>query len=88
MYYVPKDLQLQLKCIPVVDKSKGNSSYVNHGLSDNTTDSDLVNQLQMDYIIGINPWFWRVPLVMQDYVDLKFQVFFGVIENADYQLLA
>lgn len=88
MYYVPKDLQLQLKCIPVVDKSKGNSSYVNHGLPDNTTDSALVNQLQMDYIIGLNPWFWRVPLVMQDYVDLKFQVFFGVIENADYQLLA
>jgi hypothetical protein len=38
MYYVPKDLSFDLQYIPVIDKSKGNSSYVNHGLPDDLKD--------------------------------------------------
>lgn len=74
MYYVPKDLQLSLKSTPILLKNMGNSSYVNHGLPDDFDDYEAWEEKQMDYIIGINPWFYRVPLVLQDYINLRFEI--------------
>lgn len=88
MYYIPKDLSLHLKCTPIISKNKGNSSFVNHGLVDNYGDKAHLNQLYADFIIGINPWFYRVPVVLQDYINLKFDVYFKRVEESDYVLLS
>lgn len=74
MYYVPKDLEIDLKYVPVIDKSKGNSSYVNHGLPDDLDDYDSLAEHISNYIIGIHPWFYRIPVVLQDYIDIVFDV--------------
>lgn len=74
MYYVPKDLSLSLSYVPILSKNQGNSSFVNHGLSDALMDSTLLQQKVKSYIIGINPWFYRVPIILQDYINIKFNV--------------
>ena len=74
MYYVPKDLEIDLKYLPVIVKGKGNSSYVNHGLPDDLDDYDALAEHISNYIIGIQPWFYRVPIVLQDYIDIVFDV--------------
>jgi hypothetical protein len=84
MYYVPKDLNLDLKVTPIIDKSRGNSTFVNHGLVDFFGDATHLNSLYADYIIGINPWFFRVPIVIQDYINIRFDVLYNSQENADY----
>lgn len=76
MYYVPKDLTLSLKCIPNKEKGKGNSSYVNHGFPDDYENGDDIAKKYTDYIIGVQPWFYRVPLVLQDYINIDFEVLY------------
>jgi hypothetical protein len=42
-----------------------------------------------DYIIGVHPWFYRVPLVLQDYIKIRLLIKYtntkneGNIENND-----
>jgi hypothetical protein len=38
MYYVPKDIIFNLQYSPILVPNKGNASYVNHGLPDNSDD--------------------------------------------------
>lgn len=81
MYYIPKDFNIQLKCLRIKQSNQGNSSYINHGLGDDLTDEDLLNRNQNDFITGIRPWFYRIPIVLQDYVDIIFQVKGNIIDK-------
>lgn len=60
-YYVPKDISINV--IPQVNTINGgkNYSYINHE----------------DYIEQIHSWFWRLPLVLRQYINIKFDVEIG-----------
>lgn len=81
MYYVPKDFNIQLKCLRIKHNNEGNSSYINHGLGDGLTDQDILIDKEKEYIEGIKPWFYRIPIVLQDYIDIVFQVRGNLINN-------
>lgn len=89
MYYVPKDIIFNLQYSPILVPNKGNASYVNHGLPDNSDDETALQKFLTDYIIGVHPWFYRVPLVLQDYIKIRLLIRYtntnneGNIENND-----
>lgn len=74
MYYVPKDFNISLQCVRINHVNEGNSSYINHGLGDDLNDEGILNDKEREYIVGIKPWFYRIPIVLQDYIDIVFQV--------------
>ena len=70
MYYVPKDVTMTV--YPEVKTIGGNSmfSFINHG--GYVIDGNIVQTPFDDYIVGIHPWFYRIPLILRNYINIKF----------------
>ena len=77
MYYVPKDISVAL--YPEVKTISGNDNYsfVNHG--GYIRDGEIVQYPMDDYILGLHSWFYRVPLILRNYINIKFKNTLNVI---------
>ena len=71
MYYIPKDVCITL--FPEVKTISGdkNYSFINHG--GYIADGEIAQYPKDDYILGIHDWFYRVPLILRKYINIKFK---------------
>lgn len=71
MYYIPKDVCITL--FPEVKTISGdkNYSFINHG--GYIVDGEIAQYPKDDYILGIHDWFYRVPLILRKYINIKFK---------------
>jgi hypothetical protein len=71
MYYVPKDVSITLYPEVKTINNDENYSFVNHG--GYIKDGEIVQYPMDDYILGVHDWFYRVPLVLRKYINIKFK---------------
>ena len=82
MYYVPKDVSITLYPEVKTINDDENYSFVNHG--GYIKDGEIVQYPMDDYILGIHDWFYRVPLVLRKYINVKFKNTLTIVGDGGY----